>query len=202
MSLRKPQALPTDNSDTGEYARRFARALGSAYQAPDGSANAQDALTWGEALLSAQGANKTALDQAFVDSATDLLPYHEAQRGLSLETSLTDAERQDRLTAKVRANFSASPQDILAAVRVYDPTAQLYETLAEEAVAAGEPRNVYQIGLTVNVSVYDDPRKFKELNALLRQMEQTGYRIYLASGRGFYTDGYLGSRTDDTLLGS
>jgi hypothetical protein len=198
--MRPTHVEPSENTETGEFARRLARAMGTAVQPDDDSAAGADMLTWGEALATVQGTNRTSLDQAFADTATDLLSEKERLAGIPTGTNLTTAQRQQRLTAAARANFSGSAQDILAMVLVYDSTAVLYETLAYDVFPNQEM--VFEYGIVITEPVWADARKRREIYALMRKMEIAGARGNLATGRGFYCDAYLGSRTDDTLLGS
>lgn len=201
MPLRPTVQAPSDNTAAGKFARRLAKALGTAYQAADGTAVAQDLLVLGQALEDARATNQSALDQAFANSATDLLPELEQEYGLTVDPTLTDADRQIRLTAKIRALVSSTPQDMLLSVQTYDPTAVMYETLATEAALDGDPKLVYEFAIVISLSVFNDPRKNAEIKANIEIMKQAHTRCNLASGRGFFCDGFQGSRMDDTLFG-
>ncbi len=148
MGLKPVQVLPTEISTAGSFARQLAKILGPAYTPKDGTAAGADALAWGDALAEIKATQDTSIDQAFADTATDLLSELELQRGIPVSVVLVDSERQVNLTAAVRANFSGSPNDILAAVRTISPTALLYENLAVD-VQATDPKAVFRFSIVI-----------------------------------------------------
>jgi hypothetical protein len=181
---------PTEVSAAGDLARQLATILGPAYQAPDGSNNAAELLALGGALAAARDQLKRALDQAFVDTATDLLPELEAEYGLPVQPELSTTARQARLLAKVRAARAGSPQSILLAVRAEDPTATLAaENTPTTAAADGYPRGVFVWAVICATSVFDDPVKLARVKALVAQMAPAHTRGDVAASAGDFRFG-------------
>lgn len=180
---------PTEVSAAGDLARQLATILGPAYQAPDGSNNAAELLALGGALAAARDQLRRALDQAFVDTATDLLPELEAEYGLAVQPELSTAARQARLLAKVRAARAGTPQGILNAARVDDPTATIGENTPTTAAAAGYPRGAYVWVLICATGVFDDPTRLARMQALVEQMKPAHTKGYVAQSAGNFQAG-------------
>lgn len=201
MPVTLPHALPTEASAAGDQARRYARALGPAYQAPDGSANAAEFLALGQGLADQRATVARCLDQAFVDTATDLLDELEEEYGLTRRHDLPDADRQARLLAKVRAARAGSPQDLLRAVHAIDPTATLSETTIAAATAGGYPRGVFRFAVVVAAATHADAAKLAQVRALIEQMKPAYTQGCAVVHVGFFTDD-ANSRVDRDALGS
>jgi uncharacterized protein YmfQ (DUF2313 family) len=200
-------ALPSEASTAGDLARQFLDALGPAYQAPDGSNNAADALAYGGALAGARTALTTALAQAFVGEATVLLTELEQEYGLPVRVDLTTAQRQARLLAKVRAARGSQPQRMLRALTAIAPEATLAEntpsTVPHEldtAFAPGAARGVYQFGVLVSATTFADPVALPALKAVVEQMKPAHTRGSIGTRRHFRCADPL-SLTNRDLLG-
>jgi uncharacterized protein YmfQ (DUF2313 family) len=149
-------------------ARQLATLLG--LNAPDGSLNAADLLALGGALADTRSVLLDALDEAFPDTAWDLLSEWEAMLGLPVQPELPKPVRQARLVAKVRARFSGTPQDILASVKVLAPEATLVETTAAQA-AASAPLNVYRFVILIALATAANQVTYQQIRALVEQMK-------------------------------
>lgn len=184
-----PKAIgPTEDSDDGTFARRIADALGSALQAKDGTAAAADLLALAGALADANQSRKDIADEMFVDSASDTLDQHERAYGLPVEPNLSNAARQARLTAKVRAARAATPAGIASAllalgaiaantVPVHEntpgtvpaPTSPYY---ADDPTPprAGDARLVFLFAVRLTVAAWNDTTLRARVDAILAQM--------------------------------
>ncbi len=182
-----PRAVgPTEDSPDGEFARKLADAIGSALQASDDTAAAADLLALGGALADARQLLRDALDEAFPDTAYDLLSEWERALGLPAQPELSAQARRDRLVAKVRAARAGTQSDILTAVRALDATASIYENTpatvpqpptpgADDTLfptpRAGDKRLVFLWALRVAETVWNDSTMRARVDALCDQMQ-------------------------------
>jgi hypothetical protein len=177
---------PTEDSADGAAARKLADVIGSALQAKDGTAAGADLLAYAGALADADASRAALLDEAFVDTAYDLLAEHERAYGLPVQPDLAPADRRARLTAKVRAARAATPDAILLAVRALDPTATLFENTPAtippptdpayadspaSPVRTGADRLVFLWAVRLAVAVWNDASLRARIDALLDQMQ-------------------------------
>ena len=131
------QALPSEVSVAGDFARQLARLIGPAYQPADGTAIAADLLAIGGALAAARASNLGLLNEAFPDTALQLLPEWEVAFGIPDGTGLSTATRQARVAAAVLASFLyGSPQGIQGAMRAIDPSVTVKEWTISQITAA------------------------------------------------------------------
>jgi hypothetical protein len=187
-------------SPAGYFGRLWLKALGSAYQAPDGSVNASDALALGGALAAGRATNLAVRAEMFADSVTQLLPEWEASYGLAVRPDLSAGARQARLLAKVRASRAGTPAGILLAVRTLAPEATLTENTAA-AVAATNPRNVFRYAVTITAAHFADADLAGQVGALLAAMQPAHTDHTLTTRVGFRCDDPL-SLVDRDCLGS
>lgn len=180
-------------SDYGRFARELALILGTAYQAQNGSLVAADMTSLGGALAMIRATSLRAVDQAFVDSALDILTELERVYGLTNRTDLATADRRTRLTAKVRAYIAGTPQTIDSAVSAYDSTAAVYENTPDGS------RTPFQFGVTVKAAVYDSPEQKASIERLIEQMKPGHTKGNLGTKKGFYTN-QADSLTNRTLI--
>jgi hypothetical protein len=132
------QPLPTEDSDAGTIARQLARLIGPAYQPKDGTVIAADLLQLGGGIAGGRDTNLASVDEAFPDSAVQLLDELETEYGLQVRQDLSTAARQARLLAKIRAQFAGTLQQIQSSLQAIDSSATVHEiTLAQ--VIASEP---------------------------------------------------------------
>lgn len=195
------QVLPTEQSLAGDFARQLAMLLGPAYAPSDSSRIGQDLLALGGALAGAHATNLAALNEAFADTAVQLLSELEAEHGLQVRPDLTTPQRQARLVAKIRAAFSGTPQDMLTAVRTLAPEATILETRAADVAGPDLERRraVFRFAVTLSLAHLLDANIVGQLRAILDQMKpaHTGYTLGLSIG--FFCDD-PNSLTDATLL--
>ncbi len=193
------QSLPT-SSTTGRastlaIARQMLRAVGSGWQAPQGSLNAADALSLGASLDDARRVLLACLDEAYADTVTEMLDEWETVYGLPVVAGLSTAERRARLVAYVRASFAGSPQGIERAL----------EALTQSAVSINEgpPNGVYVFLFAVVVSLgfVQVPEKAAQVRAIVDRMKPAHTNYSICNAIGFYCDGYLDSYCDTTALG-
>lgn len=178
-----------------EYARQLAQVLGTAYQPADGSFIADDLRTLGKGLYDADATLTRAINEAFPDTAVDMLTEWETRLGLPVDTTLAVATRQANLLAKYRAVFGSSVQRMNAAIQTIDATAQLVEWSIMQ-IYANEPsawiwaastrRLVVQFNVTVSAATFDNPAVKARIAALVEQMKpaHTGY-VIVTSTAGF-----------------
>jgi uncharacterized protein YmfQ (DUF2313 family) len=178
--VRIPLAVPTEAGVAGDFARQLVRILGPAHNAPDGSLNAADFLALGGALADARATTLAALDEAFADSATQLLSELEAMYGLPVRPDLAVATRRTRLVAKVRAARAGAPNEVLRAVHALDPTATISENTPSDVPQepdqatpprAGAARLVFLWALWISDAAFDDAETRAAIGAICTQMQ-------------------------------
>lgn len=189
----------TGTDDKSRYARALAYAIGPALPAGDGSVNAADLLTLGDALATTEARLQDAASQAFPHSATDTLPIWEDAYGLPSRTDLTTAERQARLAARVLAGRTrGNAKAMMRAVSLLVGTCALYETLLSDAATAGDARLVYEFALVIPAAMYS---KFEaEVKQLVELAKPAHVYVGVGITRGFLTDD-PNSLTDRDFLG-
>lgn len=201
------QDLPTKDSTEATLARQILRLIGPAMQAPDGSLNAADALALGAALRDARQVQLDSGSQAFVNSATYMLTELEGLYGVLVDETMTDADRQARLTAFVRTVIGASPQSIESAVRAYTGSATVSETsvasvlLTELIPTADTYRKVFHFCVIVPLAIVSSPTDYAQVVAIVARMIPAHASASIANANTFYTDGLNDSFVDYTALG-
>lgn len=198
------QPLATDDLTLGAMALTFARQLailkGTGMPARNDSLNHADNMAMGAAMADGRDTFVNVLAQAFVNTATDLLSELEEQYGLPASPELSVADRQARLTAKVRASVAGTPQSILAAVQplleATYPGVNIVENQARDCTA--DPRAVFRWALVIpgySATLPLDPL----LTVVLEQMKPAHTQYVLTNAVGFLTDD-PDSLTDLTVI--
>ncbi len=202
---RFPQALPTTDTDAGTVARRLLTLKGPAFQAPDGTLNAADALTMGAAMAVSRTMLLTQWAQAFVSDATYMLGELERFYALPTRTGSTNAERQSRLLAFVRASSDGTPASIEAAVASLAGSCTVVETTAR-AVYAVDPspteatrRNVFRFAVVVPFSWAKSATTRAQIAAVVNRMKPAHTAFEVTNASGFLCDSAT-SLTDVTCL--
>ena len=175
-----PRVLaPTEASPDGDAARQLAHAIGTALGASDGTAAAADLLALGGLLADARQSIRDLADEAFVDTAYDLLDELERAYGLPVQPELGVAARRARLLAKVRAARAGSPDAIALSVGALDPgygtvsenTPATVPRDADDGARAGGERMVFHFGVRLSVAVWNDAAVRERLRRLVAQMK-------------------------------
>lgn len=186
------QPLPSGTTEADRFARALAVLLGPAYQPADGTLVAADLRALGGALAGVHATVARAVAQAHPRTATDLLGELEEEYGLPDGASLTTAERQTRLAAKVRARFAGSPADILATLRTHEPAATL-EECAAAVVLGTDPNAVFRFLVLLGWTPATAP---DDVLAQLAALDAAGARLdpLLRQQQPAHTDHELGVR--------
>jgi len=193
-----PQDVPSEDSRPGRIARRLARMLGPAVQAPDGGVGAAELLALGDTVDAATTQTVEAIrDESFPDTATEMLDEWEAALGLPSQTNQSAATRRASILAATRSTFGGSPADILAAIRAIVPGATLQET---PAVLLPDPREVFRYCVGLGAA-YDDVETRTKVSAVCTRMQPAYAQHRLVATVTFKTDDPL-SLTDRDVLGS
>jgi len=193
--MRIQQQQPSEQSIAGDFARQLLTVQGPAIQAPDNSHAAAEYLALGGALAAARQTTVSSLDEAFANTATRMLGELEASYGLTPRPDLSLDARRTRLLAKIRAARRGSPQGILKAVRVYDPTATMVEVQPSDisvrtadGVYPGSDRDVYHFTILVSSAVYNDTEKRSQIAAICEQMKEAHCSFLITTAIGFFAD--------------
>lgn len=144
-----PLRSPTEDSARGEIARQLVQLRGPSISAGDGTVAAARLLGIGGALADAQTTIDTAIAQAFASTATDTLPVWEDVLDIPVDDTLSDADRQLRLTTILRTLLGGRPDALLLIARAFDPIASIVEITATDAIALAYPRTVYSFAIAV-----------------------------------------------------
>jgi hypothetical protein len=171
------------------------RAVGSGWQAPQGSLNAADALSLGASLDDARRELLACLDEAYASTVTEMLDEWETVYALPVVAGLSLAERRARLVAFVRAAFAGTPQSIERAVAAYAGSASINEA---------PPNGVYVFlfAVVVPIAIVQQPAKAAQVRAIVDRMKPAHTNYTIANAIGFYCDGYLDTYLDTTALGA
>lgn len=189
--------LPSENSKAANFARRMINAMGSAIQAPDGSVNAADFLSYGDVLSYIDDMLLEGLSQFFVDTATWLLEGWERIYGIPTDSSLPNATRQQLLAAKVRATRSASVDDIKTAVGAIT-TSVIHENLSISLDPIFK-RGVYIFVIAIPEAIWNDTAKKLAIERIGEQMKPAHMKVTVAVTVGFRTDDPLSLVDRDVL---
>ncbi len=184
--MKFPQPLPSGDGDGARIARNLAVLLGPAYQPADGTAIADDLQALGGAIADARAAGTRAVDEAFTDSATDLLTPYEERLGAPSPTS-SNPERRARLTVQRRASGAGTPDRFLAAVRAAAAEAALYENTCT-AVAATDPRGVFRFAITIPAGTWSSPSKLAAVRGAAERAKPAHTRCTVGTRVGFRLD--------------
>ncbi len=164
------QTLPTEESASGTIARRILRNAGTSVNAPDTSSNAAEFLAFADAVADAYTDQTIATNQAFVDTATVMLSEIEESYNLTVRTDLSNAQRQSRLLAKVRAARGGTPAVAIKTIGVYDPTVTIEENLASDPFL-GDPSGVFVWAAVITVAVFNDELALAAIRASIEQLK-------------------------------
>lgn len=201
--MRPVRTYPSAAGVAGDLARQIALALGTAYNHTDGTVNAADALADGDALAAVRAQVVLAMYQAFVNTATVLLDEHERDYGLPIRRDMTNADRQARLVAKVRAARRGSPRSVETALRAITGTATVLENLLTAVPIApdGIRRGQWHFGVLIPAAKWADINIRAQASAIIEQMKPAYTTFALGVTSPFLCDD-PNSLTDRDLLGS
>ena len=185
-----PQALPSGETLGDAFARELALLIGTAYQPSDGTLIAEDLRTIGDSLADVYTTLQNALNEAFTNTAVQLLAEWEFRLGLPTDPSIPIADRQAAATAKRRANGGASATRILAAMRsIYDgatlATNSCVAVAAFSTPAYPTRRDVFQFVVVVKPEVWGDAVKLSHLRTIVRQMKRAHTKCVITTRIGF-----------------
>lgn len=148
---RTRRYAPSDSSPGGAVARRLSLLIGPALRARDGSVAASLLLGLGDALASSRARVRAALDEVFVDTATETLAEWEALLGLPVREGAATEDRRRDLVAKLRASFSGCATDILRTVRTWASEA-LLRTVPVADARVSDCRAVFRFVLVLSAA--------------------------------------------------
>ena len=195
------QQLPSEASASGDLARAIARLLGPAYQPGNGTVAAALFLALGDILKDTRAINVDAINEAFASSANQLLTRYETVYGIVSNPSLTIAQREQRIVAKIQALRPGTPQDIAAAVNnlLSGGNCTIFEN--EWTAVLSDPNGVYVWALTIAASDWNNTATLAAVNALVQQMKPAHTLGSVAVNADFLTDD-SNSLTNRDVLGA
>lgn len=194
------QPLPQGTTTGDAFAREIALLLGPAFQPVEGSLICEDLHTTGDALAAVYATQQRALDQAFTDTATELLDKWEFALGLEVNPNADTATRQGWATAERRASGGGITARVLAAVQSIEGTAAIRPNRCLD-VAATNPRAIFQWVIVIPAATWADTAKRSRILDVVRQMKPAHTRCVVTTQVGFYADD-PDSLTDRDVLGS
>lgn len=189
-----PTAAVNGKPSTVAIARQLARLVGAGWQAPQDSLNAADVLALASSLDDGRNELLEVLNQAFANTATSLLDELEQTYGVPNDALMGTPQRQERLTAVLRASISGSPQSIVSAVSQFGPAAVHECTIP--ATALDRFRFVVTVPLPFSLS--PDAQRVRDV---VDRMKPAYSSYTLATYFYFLTDGVNNSFCDQTALG-
>jgi uncharacterized protein YmfQ (DUF2313 family) len=182
-----PQALPTGTTVGDDFARELALLLGPAYTPAEGTLIAEDLHTLGDSLGDAYSTQQRALDEAFCETATELLDGWEFRLGLPTDASLSPALRRNAVTAKRRATGGGITARVLAAIQAIEGSATIRPNRCVD-VAATNPRAIFQWVVVIPAVSWADEVKRTRILEIVRQMKPAHTRCVITTQVGFYAD--------------
>lgn len=204
--LNASQPLPTDTSlkaDELLVVRQLGRLVGPWLDAPQDSLNAADLITFGTAVFAESETTAESLDEAFVNTASDLLSEWIALYAIPMPPPDAASQRV-ALLARSRAGFIGHPRIIDTAIRdLAGVDTDVIETLWSEVTAL--PRNVFVIVVRMDADVYGTPPTytptFWQVADVVDRMKPAHVQAVFT---GTQTDDFLtdddNSLTDNTVL--
>lgn len=160
-------ALPPGTETFDHFARELVSLLG--WTAPEGTLLAEDARVLGKALADGWQRLDDAGKENFVHLATQLLGEWESRVGVPISPGSNDATRQTALQTKRRALGGNTRGRVLAAAKVFDPTASIVTTSAQLAADSLDPRLVFSWAVAVDTATYTAWSEI--LEAIFEQMK-------------------------------
>jgi hypothetical protein len=133
-----------------------------------------------------------------------MLTELETLYGVLVDETMTNADRQARLTAFVRTVIGASPQSIESAVAAYTGSATVYETTAAVASADPDPegaRGVFAFAVIVPTAIVLNPTKRAQVVAIIDRMRPAHTSYSIVNAVGFRTE-TAGSLIEVTGIGA
>lgn len=204
--ISAPQPLPTDtglDADELLIVRQLGRLVGPWLDAPQDSLNAADLIAFGSAVYDGSQTTAGSLDEAFVDTASDLLSEWVALYAVLMPPP-DAASQRIALLARSRTGFIGHPRIIDTAIRdLAGVDTDVLETLWSEVTAL--PRNVFVIVVRMNADVYGTPPTytptFFQVADVVGRMKPAHVAAVFT---GTQTDDFLtddaNSLTDNTVL--
>lgn len=197
------QQLPSEASPSGDIARSIARILGTAYQPADGTVAAAHFLGLGDIFNDTRNVNVDSINEAFANTANQLLSRYESVFGIATDPALTVAAREARVVAKIQALRAGTPQSIKAAVNqlLAGGASSIVENLASvvNAMVPPQPRLVFLWALVIAATDWSNPATFASVLATINQMKPAHTLGNITTRVGFRCDDPL-SLTDRDLL--
>lgn len=182
------QALPSEATTAGEIARQLAQILGPAYQPADGTVIAAELLAYGDAIAIVLANTLQSINEAFANLSIHLLGEYEVEYGLPVRPDLSNAVRQARIVAKIQAIRRASPNGITTAVRSVVGSLGsviIYENATSNADFASYPRGVFQFGVTIGTSAWNNYDVRVQAQQIVNQMKPAHTRGDVGASKGF-----------------
>lgn len=201
MNVRTTSALPTEQTPAGAHARRLLKTLGPAIRAKDGTATAAWFLAFGDALAAVYSTLERAINQAFANTATDMLSDLESEYGLDVRPDLSAAERQDRLVAKIRAARAGTEQSIIRALSALSVTVIIAGTTCIQANAASDPRLTFRFTIYVTDTAFDSNVTRALIYRIVEQMKPAYTSFQVGTGRPFRFNNAVFGRINRNGLG-
>lgn len=174
-------ALPTGSTDADRFARSLALLIGPSITAVDGSLVAEDLRVLGGMLARARSRVLLAVAQSHPSSASELLDELEEEYGLPRGASLSTADRQARLLAKVRSRNAGTLPALLITVQTLATEAELL-TISWDLVAGTDPTAVHRFVMLVSSAHRTNTTLLATLDALLAS--QAPAHVSWTTGRG------------------
>lgn len=160
-------AFPPGTETFDHFARELIALLG--WTAPEDTLIAEDARVLGKALADGWQQLDDAGKENFVQLASQLLAEWETRLGAPVSPGSSDADRQAALTAKRRATGGNTRGRVLAAAQVFDASASIITTSAQDAADSLDPRLVFSWAIAVDVATYEALGEI--LSAIMQQMK-------------------------------
>jgi uncharacterized protein YmfQ (DUF2313 family) len=177
------QPLPQGDTTADQFARELALLLGPAYQPAEGTLIAADLHTTGDALGDVYATQQRALDQAFTDSATELLDKWEFALGIEVNPNATVAQRQAWATAERRSAGGGITARVLAAVQAIEPLATIRPNKCVDVTA--NDRMIFQWVIVIPAITWAKPEHRLRMLEIVRQMKPAHTRCVITTRVGF-----------------
>ena len=162
-----PLAIPTIATPGGDLARQFCKLRGPAFQAPDGSLDAFEAVALGDALATARQTTLNAINEAIPGLASQLLSEWEDHLAIQKHPEQTAAQRNAAILAHWQAMRGSSYQVWLTVTTLAGGTVV---NVIEPSIWSGLGRLVYLVEIQVTTALSTDVQFLASVNEILDRM--------------------------------
>lgn len=166
-----PLSITLGGVTADDYLALLMRLMPDGYSQDEDGPRVTELEAYAHALWIGRGAIDRAANQALLDRVTELIEEWEAIYSLPNDAARTVAERQQRLVLAERSVAGASADRMADAIATVAPLAVVRANKVTEIDAAAcDPDRIWQFGVELDDSEWDDPSTRRTLARVLRRI--------------------------------